>query len=434
MKNVCIVGYGAIGPTHAKALEYVERARFYAVCDIDAKQRKKCTEKYAVKEFDDYNEVLRDENIHCVHICTPHYLHFGMIKKALAAGKEVVIEKPVTRTREEFETLLTLENADRICVVIQNRLNPCIQKLKDIVQSGTYGKVLGARGILTWSKDEAYYGSGKWRGKWETEGGCLLINQAIHTLDFFSYVVGGIESVKTDMFNYSLSDVIEAEDTLSAYLTFQTGARGVFFATNAYVQDSSPIFEVVFEKVTVRYIDKQLWLNGKIIEEDAGQAVGKSYWGSGHAQLIKQYYDEQKYFTLSDVRNTMETVFDMYQDAFDFPLKEKRTGRQYNRALEIMTYINEHISETLSICNIAEHFFLSTSYLSVIFKKETGMTINKYITSQRIMLAKVRLSEGHSVTETCELCGFKDYSNFLKVFKKTVGISPKIYAKLSEKQ
>ena len=80
MKNVCIVGYGAIGPIHAKALERVEGASLYAICDIDAANRKKCVDTYHVKEYEDFDQMLLDPQIYSVHICTPHYLHFEMIK------------------------------------------------------------------------------------------------------------------------------------------------------------------------------------------------------------------------------------------------------------------------------------------------------------------------------------------------------------------
>lgn len=72
MKNVCIVGYGAIGPVHAKALENVEQARLYAVCDTDSDRRRRCSEKYAVKEYDNFDKMLMDDSIHSVHICTLH--------------------------------------------------------------------------------------------------------------------------------------------------------------------------------------------------------------------------------------------------------------------------------------------------------------------------------------------------------------------------
>ena len=95
---------------------------------------------------------------------------------------------------------------------------------------------------------------------------------------------------------------------------------------------------------------------------------------------------------------------------------------------DILSYINRNLTEELTIKNLAQHFFLSSSHLCKIFKDDTGTTINRYITAKRISHAKELLTEGCSVMETCENCGFHDYSNFLKTFTKTVGISPKKYA------
>lgn len=98
---------------------------------------------------------------------------------------------------------------------------------------------------------------------------------------------------------------------------------------------------------------------------------------------------------------------------------------------DILTFINQNIDSQLSIDDLSAHFYLSSSYLCRIFKAATGTTINKYITAKRITVAKSLLTTGYSVTETCELCGFNDYSNFLKAFTKAVGISPKKYAQCS---
>lgn len=98
---------------------------------------------------------------------------------------------------------------------------------------------------------------------------------------------------------------------------------------------------------------------------------------------------------------------------------------------EILSYINQNITGQLTIEELASHFYLSPSYLCRIFKSTTGMTINKYITAKRITLSKALLTEGLSVSETCEKCGFNDYSNFLKSFTKAVGISPKKYAQFN---
>lgn len=102
---------------------------------------------------------------------------------------------------------------------------------------------------------------------------------------------------------------------------------------------------------------------------------------------------------------------------------------QYHEKVdEILTYINQNIREDLSIDNLAEQFYLSSSYLCRIFKIATGTTINKYITAKRITLSKELLSVGYPVNEVCEQCGFRDYSNYLKAFRKAVGITPKKYA------
>ena len=192
----------------------------------------------------------------------------------------------------------------------------CIEKLKSILEDGSLGRPLGARGFVTWYRTMEYYEKDIWRGKWTTEGGGVLINQAIHTLDYFSYLLGKVKTVKAHMSNDSLENVIEVEDTVSARLQMESGVIGVFYATNGYMDDFPPMFEILFENGKARYIDGKLWINGEIVEEDRGKAVGKSYWGNGHEKLLRQYYDERKYFGVVDVEDTMEAVFAMYDGCF----------------------------------------------------------------------------------------------------------------------
>ena len=109
----------------------------------------------------------------------------------------------------------------------------------------------------------------------------------------------------------------------------------------------------------------------------------------------------------------------------------RREHPYHSQVDEILTYINQNISAPLTIDELSGHFYLSASYLCRIFKSATGMTINKYITAKRITLSKEFLSSGLSVSETCERCGFNDYSNFLKAFTKAVGIPPKKYAQFN---
>ena len=105
---------------------------------------------------------------------------------------------------------------------------------------------------------------------------------------------------------------------------------------------------------------------------------------------------------------------------------------KYNHQVDdILAYINQNIAHPITIEQLAEHFYLSESYICRIFKAATSTTINKYITARRISIAKALLNEGLSVSEAYERSGFSDYSNFFKSFTKAVGVSPKKYANLT---
>lgn len=104
-------------------------------------------------------------------------------------------------------------------------------------------------------------------------------------------------------------------------------------------------------------------------------------------------------------------------------------GFQYDKQVNaLMEYINANINTPITLQQLSDTFFLSKSFICRIFKQSTGTTVNKYLTGRRISIAKALLSEGVSVNDVCERCGFMDYSTFLKAFTKTVGVSPKKYA------
>ena len=108
--------------------------------------------------------------------------------------------------------------------------------------------------------------------------------------------------------------------------------------------------------------------------------------------------------------------------------KQSLNQSHYALINSILSYIHQNLSEELTIQHLAGRFYLSNSYLCKLFKDATGTTINRYIVAKRISLARDLLAEGCSVADSCRLCGFKDYSNFLKAFTKAVGVSPKKYA------
>ena len=224
-------------------------------------------------------------------------------------------KKPVCINMQELDILYHDKDA-AIGVVLQNRYNPSIQTMLQKIQEGSLGKLLGLTAFVAWQRDAAYYQSGDWRGKWATEGGGLLINQAVHTIDLLSLLGGGITSVRASISNKSLDGIIEVEDTADAYLTFGSGARGVFYATNAYVTTQPVQIELLFEKAKFRYADGILYdLQGdpQVIASDSPAAQGKKYWGNGHTRLIEQFYTAlengtRDYITLSDAYNSSKAL------------------------------------------------------------------------------------------------------------------------------
>ena len=318
MKNVCVVGYGAVGPVHAAALEKIQNAQLYAVCDINPQKLKRCSSQYGCKEFLDFDEMLLDTNIDAVHICTPHYLHKEMAVKALASGKAVVLEKPVGISLAEMEELRSFSKEQMelpLCVMLQNRTNSCVVKLKEIINSRDLGKLQGIIANLNWHRDEAYYAQDAWRGKWQTEGGGLLINQAIHLVDLMLYFGGAIKQVKSDIHRWGISG-IEVEDTANAVIRFENGAKGIFNATNCYMTDEAFHLELKYEKAHFRYADGLLYeiLDGdvKVLAKDEKLKIGKSYWGCGHQTVIRNFYEGKKCPGIEDAYDAMKFVFDIY--------------------------------------------------------------------------------------------------------------------------
>lgn len=316
MKRVCIVGYGAIGPVHAEGLSGIEDVALYGICDIDRKKADQGAFEHRCKAFYTLEDCLKDENIDSIHICTPHYLHYEMIEKCLLAGKQVVTEKPVTMKKEEFDLLL-LQYADKpVYPVMQNRTNKCITRLKKMVDTDLrLGKLLSVKGILTWHRDENYYRSAAWRGTKDYEGGGVLINQAVHTLDLMIYLAGNVTSVDATTSNKSLKEVIEVEDTIDAFMEFENGATGIFYATNAYGKNSKPQLEMEFEHASFQYINGELYQDKQFVCGDDHKFCCKDYWGSGHGRLFYDLYANQKAYTVEDVKNTMQTMFAMYESA-----------------------------------------------------------------------------------------------------------------------
>lgn len=314
--NICIIGFGSIGPVHAEAVHNIPGATLYGICDIDKQRADSGAKKYGAKAYYSLDEVIADNNIDSVHICTPHYLHYKMITAAADAGKKVVCEKPITMTEEEFDRLAANYSDYGIFPIIQNRTNKCIRELKRLAaEDNTLGKLMGIKGEMTWCRDADYYNSAKWRGTKKYEGGGVLINQAVHTLDLMVYFGGRPLSVIASMSNNSLKGIIDVEDTVDARLEFESGTIGIFYATNAYSASPQPTLTLNYENAEFLYADGKLYKGGVKICEDESGFLGKRNWGSGHMRTLYDFYVNHSALGISDISDTMYAMFGIYESA-----------------------------------------------------------------------------------------------------------------------
>ncbi|MEG2931793.1 MAG: Gfo/Idh/MocA family oxidoreductase, partial [Ruthenibacterium sp.] len=297
MWNAAIIGCGAIYQNHANALVRMENTALCAVCDIDEAAAQRAATQYHCSYYTNYRALLADPKVDTVHICTPHYLHCEMAIAAMRAGKDVLTEKPICLHPLDAQQMqqVALETGRRLGVCFQNRYNETAQQAKLLLSGGALGKVLGAKSMFTWNRDEAYYNQAAWRGTWAQEGGGVLINQAIHTLDMLQWLLGEIQSISANVATRRLYDTIEVEDTADAFIRFKSGAECVFFASNCYAVTSRVEIEIVTELGVLSLSDNELFWqqNGKERQSlrQAASATGeKSCWGLGHETLIRDFY------------------------------------------------------------------------------------------------------------------------------------------------
>lgn len=295
--NAAVIGCGAISERHLEAIVKAG-AEIACVADIDERKAKKTAEKYKCRFYCDYHEMLKDSQVDVVHILTPHYLHAKMAIDSMKSGVQVLTEKPMATSIEDAEKMIDVsrETGRMLGVCFQNRYNPTSLKAKEIIESGKAGQILGAKAWVTWHRDETYYTQSDWRGSWEKEGGGVLINQAIHTLDLIQWFMGDLARLKGSYYTSLLENTIEVEDTADAVIQFKNGTTALFFASNCYPVNSPVSIEIVLSKAVIRLesVLTVTWNDGKTEHYSDEDLVSgdKFYWGVSHKRLIADFYNK----------------------------------------------------------------------------------------------------------------------------------------------
>lgn len=223
--RTALVGCGKVGQIHAAALSTLRESMFVAVCDSQLSRAAGFASRYGVAAFDSVPEMIRRCGVEAISICTPHPLHEQPCIEAASARVHVLVEKPLASSLAACDAMIAAAEKTnvKLGVVSQRRLFEPVQRMKAAIEAGKIGRpVLGTFTGLSW-RDEAYYRSDPWRGKWSTEGGGVLVNQSPHQLDLLQWFLGPIDEITGCWANLN-HPYIEVDDTALAIVRFQSGA------------------------------------------------------------------------------------------------------------------------------------------------------------------------------------------------------------------
>jgi predicted dehydrogenase len=232
--RVALLGYGKVAALHAQALKNSANGELVAVCGRNAVRRGEFASRWGIQSRETAEEAVQKDKIDAVIVSVPHPEHCETAIGALKAGCHVLVEKPMALNTVQCKRMIAeAEISGRLLsVVSQRRYFPACLRMKRAIEDGKIGSpALAQLTILGW-RDEAYYKSDPWRGKWGSEGGGILINQAPHQIDLMLWFMGGFEEV-TGFWGNINHPYIEVEDSAVAAIRFANGGMGSVLVSNS---------------------------------------------------------------------------------------------------------------------------------------------------------------------------------------------------------
>jgi predicted dehydrogenase len=255
-----IVGCGYIGNRHAKYITEHPESTLVAAYDVDEAAATSLCNTYKISQSRSLHELINNPDIDIISICTPNGNHYDSALSALEAGKNVIIEKPMALKREHAEKLINvaLSNTKQIFVVKQNRFNPPVQALKQLIDEGKLGKIFYVVINCYWNRNKEYYKRSVWKGKKDLDGGTLF-TQFSHFVDISYYLFGDVENISGIIKNVCHDGLIEFEDTGAFTYSYMNGALGSLnYTTASYQQNMEGSITVFAENATIKIGGKYL--------------------------------------------------------------------------------------------------------------------------------------------------------------------------------
>jgi UDP-N-acetyl-2-amino-2-deoxyglucuronate dehydrogenase len=252
MISFALLGCGRIGNRHAEHIHKL--GKLTAVCDIDEEKGKQLADKYNVPFYSSIDELLaKEKTTQVISVCTPNGLHAEHSIKALKAGYHVVCEKPMAlNVRDCGEMINAAEKASRrLFVIKQNRFNPPVAAVKELIEDGKLGRIYSVQLNCYWNRNEDYY-KNSWKGTKKLDGGTLF-TQFSHFIDLFYWMFGDVKEACGFTGNLGHKGMIEFEDTGCISLLFHNGIIGtIHYTVNSFKKNMEGSLTIFGEKGTVK--------------------------------------------------------------------------------------------------------------------------------------------------------------------------------------
>jgi predicted dehydrogenase len=335
--NFGIVGAGLIADFHARAIGDIPNAKLVGCCDKVPEKAKKLADKFDVQAFDDYEDMLKSDQIDIVTIATPSGFHMEPTVAAAQAGKHVLCEKPMDITLERIDAMIEAheKSGTRLGGIFPYRFNDMMVPLREAINSGRFGVITYASIYVPWWRTDEYY-KDSWHGTWKLDGGGALMNQSIHMVDMLCDIMPPIESLQA--FTAKLGHPqIETEDTATAVVRYTTGALGVIYGTTASYPGQFRRFEITGTKGTVINVENSIthwqFADEKPEDEQIRKKFGEIEGGGGVSDPAAISYENHTRNFRAFIES-LETGEDFWID-----------GREARKAVEVIIGIYKSAKE-----------------------------------------------------------------------------------------
>ena len=278
--RIAIIGLGPAAEPHAKSLIDLKDSIETVACSARGEARAAAFKsKFNLPATTDVDGVIADASIQAVLVLTPPNTHLEVAGRCLAAGKHVLVEKPLeVSARRGRELVDAAQRSGRtLGVVLQHRIRPGAVRLRQALAAGELGEIVSASMRVAWWRPQSYYDE-PGRGTLARDGGGVLLTQAIHTLDLFRSLVGVSRVVAAQASTTALHRM-ETEDHAAALIRLGNGAPGEIMATTAAYPGEPERIDIIGTHGGASLIGGRLKLSVIGGREEIIEAEGRS--GSG---------------------------------------------------------------------------------------------------------------------------------------------------------